>query len=189
MKSVLLCGVPGTGKTTATKHMIEELGGYDSFTQVEPVKLVRCMKHNTIENFYVMGVYDDSGEVFQGTDRLSMAVQPAFEEFIRNEKPTLFVEGDRLVGNKTIDFLLDMGYTVDVVALTAEAEELQRRYAERGSDQSEKFIRSKETKVSNIMSRLDLILEDRITEIKSVSVSDIAATAGVIIDKLEVNNG
>jgi broad-specificity NMP kinase len=160
-KAILMCGVPGTGKTTMTKNMIKIFGGFDGFTVEQPEKLVRALKHKD-KNFYILGVYDDSDEVFQGTDKLSMSVQPDFEKFVKTESPSFFVEGDRLVGNKTIDFLIDNGYDIKLVVLDCPDEVLSERYASRGSNQSETFLKSKKTKVSNMTSRMDLIFEERI---------------------------
>lgn len=182
--AVLLAGIPGTGKTTVAKALIERLGGFSSFEPYTPEQLVNCVRS---DDLVIVGKYDDSDDVFQGTDKLSMAVSPNFQKYVSDQTPErIFVEGDRLVGNKTIDFLLDIGYTVSVVVLEVSDDARLARYAERGSDQSDKFIKSKMTKVSNITSRLDLMLSESIEIMSNEDNDDLNNIIGTILGKLEL---
>ena len=75
-KLIAVGGSPGTGKTTLFRKFMED----KNFQPLEPAKLVSAM-YNPDLDLYVLGKYED-GEVFAGTDRLSMAVQPAVQEWI-----------------------------------------------------------------------------------------------------------
>lgn len=184
MKAVLLAGIPGTGKTTIAKEFIRRTGGFQNYKATEPVQLVNVLQNYAI---HVVGKYDDSEDVFQGTDKLSMAVSPNFQEFVKTYNPSvLFIEGDRLVGNKTIDFLLEAGYDIKVIVLEVSDDTRVARYKERGSDQSDQFIKSKMTKVSNISSRMDLIMEDRIETMVNENSASLDNIVSKIIEFLEV---
>jgi hypothetical protein len=71
MKVVAIFGEPGCGKTTLMRRVLCDLG-FAKDSLLEDFKLVPYHKH---ENKYVLGKYEE-GEVFAGTDRMSMAVQP-----------------------------------------------------------------------------------------------------------------
>lgn len=179
-KALLLCGVPGTGKTTITKRMIEVLGGFSSFEIKEPIQLVRLMESDKL---VIIGTYDDSDDVFQGGDRLSMAVQPKFQEYVEQEQPErLFIEGDRLVGNKTIDFLLEQDYEVLLFQIQAPKELLKERYEQRGSNQPEQFLKAKETKISNMTTRMDLLMDDAILSKFNRTSEELEENVKLIID-------
>lgn len=170
-KALLLTGVPGTGKTTIARKLIDDEGGIGAFTNKEPVQLVNA-HHKESTDFWIIGKYDND-EVFAGTDKLSMAVSPKFQEFVSSKKPQrLFIEGDRLVSGSTIDFLESEGYNVELYVLNVPKDKLQERYEERGSNQNEQFINSKYTKVSNISNRMDMIFEDRIKNFNHLTPTD-----------------
>lgn len=173
MKAILLAGIPGTGKTTIAKKFIEMTGGFAAYESIEPVQLVNCIYNRDLD-LTIVGKYDNSDEVFQGTDRLSMAVSPNFQQWVSEKKPQkMFIEGDRLVGNKTIDFLMEQGYQIEVLIIEASETIRKERYAQRGSDQSEQFIKSKATKVNNISTRMDLLMEDMLAVVKNEKPEDI----------------
>lgn len=155
--AVIIAGIPGTGKTTLMKNIIESFGGISCFTKKKIVKLIPSM-YNEDENLHILGLYDDSDDVFQGTDRLSMACQPEFSDLLNSiEGSNVLFEGDRLLTHKTIDTLHEFNYNCNVITLETTPEELNRRYEDRGSEQNKKFIQGRQTKIDRIATRFDLL--------------------------------
>jgi len=142
MKVVYLIGLPGCGKSTVMKELMSRFEGW---SQDRPVDL---LDSHVSGNVRVLGKYEE-GETFSGTDRLSMAVSPKAIEFIETNPDEIIIgEGDRL-NNK--GFFNACGDNLEIIHLTVSDEERQRRYEERGSDQSDKFIQTVKTKVTNIV--------------------------------------
>jgi len=141
MKVIYIIGLPGTGKTTLMKRFMKQ---YD-WTPHRPIDL---LDSHISGNIRVLGKYEE-GETFSGTDRLSMAVSPRAVEFIQSKPDEVIIgEGDRL-NNKT--FLSACGEDLTIIHLEVDDETRERRYKERGSNQSEKFIQTVRTKVSNVI--------------------------------------
>jgi hypothetical protein len=87
---------------------------------------------------------------FEGTDKLSMAVQPNLLTFIRGSPTANFIfEGDRLF---TLSFLKEASRwaSVRVIILSCNREDLAERHRGRGDAQGERFIKSRYTKVTNV---------------------------------------
>lgn len=142
MKIVYLIGMPGSGKTTVMRKFMSDY----SWSNDKPIELLDTQISNSIR---VLGKYEDD-QVFGGTDRLSMAVAPKAIEWMQtilssNEK--IVGEGDRLNNQK---FFETCGDRLTILHLTVSDDERKRRYKERGSDQSEKFIQTVKTKCKNI---------------------------------------
>ncbi|MFZ9046886.1 MAG: P-loop-containing protein [Cyclobacteriaceae bacterium] len=152
-KALLIAGAPGTGKTTIMKKVMEM---YDGWEQNELAPLVQAMVADKAPT--VIGIYGGD-EVFQGTDRLSMAVQPEFRKWVESSDVDILLEGDRLVSSSNIDFLIEKGYTVKVIVLDVSMDTRNKRYEERGSNQDPTWLASKETKVSKIASRMDMLMD------------------------------
>jgi len=151
-KLIAVGGSPGTGKTTLFRKYMES----KVFQPVEPAKLVSAM-YNTERDLYVLGKYEE-GEVFAGTDRLSMAVQPAMQEWIASHNCNVLFEGDRIFNQSFLEFAMGLPDTeLHIVFLNAPKTVLEQRYKDRGSDQSEQFLRGRETKYSNLQSNFDLM--------------------------------
>jgi len=151
-KLIAVGGSPGTGKTTLFRKYMEN----KSFQPVEPAKLVSAM-YNTERDLYVLGKYEE-GEVFAGTDRLSMAVQPPMQEWIASHNCNVLFEGDRIFNQSFLEFAMGLPDTeLHIVFLSAPKTVLEQRYQDRGSDQSEQFLRGRETKYSNLLSNFDLM--------------------------------
>jgi len=151
MKVIAIGGEPGSGKTTLMKQIINHYGvepKYDAF------KLVPYLQK---ENIYVLGKYEE-GEVFSGTDRMSMAVQPEAVKFLASvpSDATVLFEGDRLFTASFLEHCLDK-YDLKIVYLSTTKQIREERYKERGSNQNETWLQGRETKISNIMSNMTLM--------------------------------
>ena len=151
-KIIAVGGQPGTGKTTLFRKYMEG----KNWQETVPAKLV-VASYNTERDLYILGKYDE-GETFAGTDRLSMAVQPPLQEWIASHNCNVLFEGDRVFNQSFLEFCMGLPNTdLLVVYLKAPKEILEQRYKDRGSDQSEQFLRGRETKYSNLLSNFDLM--------------------------------
>lgn len=164
-KIIAVGGVPGTGKTTLFRKYMED----KSWIETAPAKLVTAM-YNVDKDLYILGKYDE-GETFAGTDRLSMAVQPPLQEWIASHNCNILFEGDRVFNQSFLEFCMGLPNTeLQVVYLKAPKPLLEQRYKDRGSDQSEQFLRGRETKYSNILSNFDLM--SYITEFNNTNLEE-----------------
>jgi broad-specificity NMP kinase len=151
-KIIAVGGRPGTGKTTLFRKYMEG----KNFQPIEPAKLVSA-NYETSRDLYILGKYEE-GELFAGTDRLSMAVQPALQEWIASHNCNVLFEGDRVFNQSFLEFAMALPDTeLHVVYLKAPEDTLKERYADRGSDQSEQFLRGRETKYNNLLSNFELM--------------------------------
>lgn len=153
MKIIVMGGSPATGKTEITK-------------MVRKGRTLRKFKYGLVsgdktfdDGVFFLGVY--SGDMFDGTDRLSMAVQPVAERFIRfvsrkYPQSVIFLEGDRLFNQKFIDFLQD--YDCIVVVIVVDRKVLEDRHRGRDDTQPDEFLRSRETKVKRIVASNDIVV-------------------------------
>ncbi len=143
MKLVYLIGLPGSGKSTVMKELMTRFEGWK---QERPIDLLDT---HVTSNVRVLGKYEE-GETFSGTDRLSMAVAPkAIQWLSTNPDEIIIGEGDRLNNKAFFEKAKELG-ELHIIQLTVSDEERERRYKERGSGQSEKFIQTVFTKCNNI---------------------------------------
>ena len=151
-KLIAVGGQPGTGKTTLFRKFMED----KKWIECEPAKLVSAM-YNEEMDLYILGKYQE-GETFAGTDRLSMAVQPEVQKWIQTHNCNVLFEGDRIFNQSFLEFAMGLDQTeLQVVYLKAPKDILEQRYKDRGSDQSEQFLRGRETKYSNLLSNFELM--------------------------------
>ena len=151
-KLIAVGGQPGTGKTTLFRKFMED----KKWIECEPAKLISAM-YNEEMDLYILGKYQE-GETFAGTDRLSMAVQPEVQKWIQGINSNVLFEGDRIFNQSFLEFAMGLDQTdLQVVYLKAPKPILEQRYKDRGSDQSEQFLRGRETKYSNLLSNFELM--------------------------------
>lgn len=145
-KLIAIIGPPGTGKTTLVRKLMERF----EWVYDKPIDLVDSYLCGKVR---LVGRYEE-GELFAGTDRLSMAVQPKFLEYIKdNNDEVVIFEGDRLSSVNLFEEVTKHNYELKIFSLKVSDETLSQRYEQRGSDQSEKFIRGRKTKVAKIEER------------------------------------
>jgi broad-specificity NMP kinase len=151
-KIIAVGGQPGTGKTTLFRSFIENY----EWVKCEPKKLLNALYCEEIDT-YILGKYED-GETFAGTDRLSMAVQPVAQEFVKETKSNILFEGDRIFNQSFLEFVMALPEVdLQVVYLKVPDELLKQRYQDRGSDQSETFLKGRATKYNNLLSNFELM--------------------------------
>ena len=151
-KIIAVGGQPGTGKTTLFRKFMEG----KNWEKVEPKKMLPALYSKELD-LYILGKYED-GETFAGTDRLSMAVQPIAQEFVKETTSNILFEGDRIFNQSFLEFVMNtQGVDLQVVYLKVPDSTLKERYIERGSDQSETFLKGRATKYSNLLSNFELM--------------------------------
>lgn len=161
-KAVAVGGLPGTGKTTLMNSLLSMADDWVA-VKVEGQSLLDGVWSES-EKTYILGkympYYDGEGYA-QGTDRLSMAVQPqAIEAVIsaRAKGYSVVFEGDRLFTASFLEAMVEAyGKDASIFILETSKEEREMRYESRGSDQSEKFLSGRETKIGNICANFSLM--------------------------------
>lgn len=151
-KILAVIGRPGVGKTTLFKKFIES----KNWENKELIKLVPSLYNEELD-LHILGKYEE-GEVFAGTDRMSMAVMPAAVEFFKSVNSNIIFEGDRLTSTTLFNQLADLPDTdFKIFVITADDKLLENRYEERGSNQSETFLKGRITKISNIQTNMEFM--------------------------------
>lgn len=148
-------GVPASGKTRLMRSAIAFLNKRKALGFAFKSGLIHGLQFPAARAV-IVGKYEGS-EVFAGTDKLSMAAQPDFLRWIRNEvRPEgyfrhILFEGDRLFNASLFEALKADGIELRIIILDVDSETLSNRYTERDSNQPEKFLKAKRTKTENIM--------------------------------------
>jgi len=141
MKLIYLIGLPGCGKSTVMRAFMAKR---TDWVADRPIDL---LDSHVSGNVRVLGKYEDD-VVFAGTDRLSMAVAPKAIEWAKtNPREVVLGEGDRLNNKGFLGSVDDLR----IIHLFVSDDERERRYIQRGSNQSDKFIQTVRTKVNNIV--------------------------------------
>jgi guanylate kinase len=141
---IAIGGQPAVGKTTLVKKFFTEYKTWKSF------KYKKLYGHYNEElNLIILGKYSKS-EMFSGTDKLSMAVQPDFDKFLNLSTDldyNVLFEGDRLFNLKSLKKAKEL---TDLHVFIVESVHTKTRHIDRNDSQTEKFIKGRVTKVKNI---------------------------------------
>jgi hypothetical protein len=162
-------GPPASGKTFIVKQLISRA---DDWVLSRKERLLDCMYSEKL-NLYVFGKYEPEGGIFQGTDKLSMAVQANAETFLAAVAATpvnVVFEGDRLFNRKFLEKAVALDTNLAILRFqVAQAIKAERHLARRDS-QTAKYQRSRETKVDNICQ--SPILWDCVEEVRNENAAD-----------------
>ena len=140
--NILVVGCCGTGKTWIMLNLIEKY----QCDQKTKEGLVRY-SHNEDNSINVTGNYVE-GATFQGSDKLAMNVMRDVPTFVENNSNSINIyEGDRFSNSKFIA-------KADPIVLKILGDGEEGRI-KRGSDQSERQLKSITTRVGNIDANLE----------------------------------
>lgn len=152
MKVIGIGGEPATGKSSLMEALMNHLG------QGRLYKSGLLVYHHFPEaSAFVLGKYGD-GQKFEGTDRLSMAVQPhafgvlaAWGRDKSFRESTVLFEGDRLFNVSLMNALDPLPIRKHWFVTMAREEELKNRHAQRKDGQKENWLRGRRKKIQNIL--------------------------------------
>ena len=153
-KTILLIGACGSGKTWVMK----------SITKNKNLNISgKCgmiyFKTNKKEDVCVLGKYD--GSIFEGSDKLSMAVARDFELFKKLsdvKKWKVICEGDRFTNKKFIDVFKP--YVIKIKDSGEKGRKLRK------STQTERHIKSIQTRVNN--TKYNIEVENSLEALKTL---------------------
>ncbi len=136
---ILIIGECGVGKTWVMKKLINKTKGY---------KLGLYYFNENKKNI-IIGKYDNS--IFQGSDRLSMSVMSDLDKmlaYIKKSKKIAIFEGDRFMNSNFIK--KSNPYIIKIKGDGAGGR------LKRGSNQTERHLKSIKTRVSNIKENIEV---------------------------------
>ena len=160
IKIVGICGIPGTGKTTIIRGILERLGKVT--TEVHKYHTLQYLWFPELSTA-VLGIY--KGDPFDGTDKLSMAVINDAEDWLRTtEAKRIIFEGDRLFCDR---WMLALRKEVPLqnlmlLKLWVDKREIADRWEIRsckGLKQSNQFLRGRITKYKNLQHNHPYIMD------------------------------
>jgi len=162
---IMIGGAPCSGKTTLMKSILFELKEHcDALSpygiqNIEPMPLFSCTEYKLLHSkILVMGRYP-FGEVFGGTDKLSYGTIKKFRKFIETyseEYKHILCEGDRFFRAIDLEWLIE-NYDARVYVLEVSLETEKQRHLERKDNQSEKWLKTRRTLISNLKSNFLLM--------------------------------
>ena len=140
-KNILLIGACGCGKTWVMTKLLSEYN-----TKKASYKLFK-FNIDLEKKIAILGVYD--GKTFQGSDRLSMAIMKDAEQFkiVRDKNDfTIIAEGDRFTNKTFIDLFKPI-----IIKIKDDGSAGRKL---RNSKQTERQIKSIQTRINNINSKM-----------------------------------
>lgn len=113
----------------------------------------KILKGHQNNETIIIGLYEN--KLFDGTDRLSMAVQPVFIEFLKEHKTKkhIILEGDRLFKKSLFDYILQENIFFRLIILECSEESKMFRHISRKDEQSQSWLDSKKTTIQNIKNK------------------------------------
>jgi|CXWK01.1.fsa_nt_gi energy-coupling factor transporter ATP-binding protein EcfA2 len=153
MRTVYVVGMPGSGKSTLIKNLLDLFGVTDQFTYDHPVPHARY--HAAGKD---IGVWEVGRRraAFSGTDALAMNINPKACAWVATLDPhgprVLLGEGDRLANNR----FLDACPNLTLVHLSLPVDVAQARMAERAATlgvplQNPSWWKGRVTKTMNLI--------------------------------------
>lgn len=146
-----IIGIPGSGKSTLAAELVK-----GRRRRIEDVPFV----HTVYEDGLIQLGRERLGR--SGTDALSMSVQPNVLAALETGAwPRVLGEGDRLTNRKFFEAAREAGYRVDVALLDTPPELAAERRGDRGSEQSESWVKGRETKIDRLRDMAQIVLDGR----------------------------
>lgn len=158
-KAIYIIGGAGSGKSTLTKFLLDEIEA-----ALEPLSDIH-VKPNKKNDVTLRGQYFESlvgpglylglmRDKHPGTDGLDRASTPTAVEWLElgevlGDLPMVLAEGATL-STKGFFQKLSQTHELLVLHLTVDDEERERRFAERGTNQKESFVRTTITRSQNM---------------------------------------
>ena len=143
MISLAIGGLPAVGKSTLIRKFFIEYEDWQNFK----FGLVQGHYNKKI-NLMIIGKYGQN-KTFEGTDLLSMAVHNDFKKLIQKKyKYNILFEGDRLFTSSILEYLDKWSH---LQAVVINSKHTKQRHIDREDNQSERFIKSRNTKINNIV--------------------------------------
>lgn len=171
MKLIAMAGEPAVGKTTIFKGLRERM---PQVRKKFKFGLVRGLSNEDMSTL-IIGVYD--GSTFEGSDKLSMGVQPDFVKLLKKMQDrdvTIYLEGDRLTNAS-----LFRQFPAEGILVRADEDIVDQRHKKRNDSQQDKFIKAKRTKVSNLHEEFGWQYMDNNTEQEGEAILDWLASHAV----------
>jgi len=184
---IAIGGEPATGKSTLMKKWMSPYK-WEDIKLTDLLYGMYCKEINTI----VLGKdYFDEENMFCGTDRLSMAVQPKavewFKESYNSSENNIVFEGDRLFTASFLYEIVSQGHDIKCFYIKADKSILEDRHTSRGDSQDEKFLNSRRTKYNNILCNFELM--DYIEEYSNNNEEDQSILVEKILKTLKIKEG
>lgn len=151
-KTILLIGACGSGKTWVMKRIIEQM-------DLQHNAKFGMFRFKTNKQLCVLGKY--TGQTFEGSDKLSMAIARDFVPFkkiVDKNNFTIIAEGDRFTNQKFIDVFKP--YVIKIKDTGEKGRKL------RESKQTERHIRAIQTRVNN--TKYTIEVENSLEALKTI---------------------